>query len=288
MSQIHYQPLGARCRTKLIDDRLVKTLLLGALVPDVPALHNLTAAKLHALNYGSIASPLPGMEPQIVLGRLWELAAEAPEIRVGEGPDPVISLELSDVDYQAILDRVPATEDTPGARRRLLRDLICCELGVKVIDSVTPELTHPREWRGRRHQFDVLFGNVRDPDELPEATLRANGDTWRLVIDYPFDVAGHSRRDDIARVENLQRAGVTGRTVFWLPLYLTEDRLGGAGTLVRLNYILAGGGDDRLYAALVDFGHRDVQGKEEQHSDNVAAGAPIPATSRACLPDLDH
>jgi hypothetical protein len=38
-----------------IDDRLVKTLLLGALVQDVPALHNLTAAKLHALNYGSIA-----------------------------------------------------------------------------------------------------------------------------------------------------------------------------------------------------------------------------------------
>lgn len=242
-----------------IDDRLVKTLLLGALVPDVPALHNLTAAKLHALNYGSIASPLPGMEPQIVLGRLRELAAEAPEIRVGEGPDPVISLELSDVDYQAILDRVPATEDTPGARRRLLRDLICCELGVKVIDSVTPELTHPREWRGRQHQFDVLFGNVRDPDELPEATLRANGDTWRLVIDYPFDVAGRSRRDDIARVENLQRAGVTGRTVFWLPLYLTEDRLGGAGTLVRLNYILAGGGNDRLYALASDLSAQDRQ-----------------------------
>jgi hypothetical protein len=242
-----------------IDDRLVKTLLLGALVPDVPALHNLTAAKLHALNYGSIASPLPGMEPQIVLGRLRELATESPEIRVGEGPDPVTSLELSDVDTQTILDRVPATEDTPGARRRLLRDLICSELGVKAIDSVTPELSHPREWRGRRHVFDVLFGNVRDPDELPEATLRANGDTWRLVIDYPFDAAGYSRRDDIARVENLQRAGATGRTVFWLPLYLTEDRLGGVGTLLRLNYVLAGGGDDRLYALASDMSAQDRQ-----------------------------
>jgi hypothetical protein len=242
-----------------IDDRLVKTLLLGALVPDVPALHNLTAAKLHALNYGSIASPLPGMEPQIVLGRLRELATEAPEIRVGEGPDPVISLELSDVDYQAILDRVPATEDTPGARRRLLRDLICSELGVKVVDSVTPELNHPREWRGRRHQFDVLFGNVRDPDELPEATLRANGDTWKIVVDYPFDAAGHGRLDDIARVESLQRAGATGRTVFWLPLYLTDDRLGGVGTLVKLNYVLAGGGDDRLYALASDMSPPDRQ-----------------------------
>ena len=242
-----------------IDDRLVKTLLLGALVPDVPALHNLTAAKLHALNYGSIASPVSGMEPQIVLGRLRELATEAPEVRVGEGPDPVISLELSDVDYQAVLDRVPATEDTPGARRRLLRDLICSELGVKAIDSVTPELSHPCEWRGRRHLFDVVFGNVRDPDELPEATLRANGDTWRIVVDYPFDAAGHSRLDDIARVENLQRAEVSGHTVFWLPFYLTDDRLGGVGTLVRLNYVLAGGGDDRLYALASDMSPQDRQ-----------------------------
>jgi hypothetical protein len=241
-----------------IDDRLVKTLLLGALVPDVPALHNLTAAKLHALNYGSIASPLPGMEPQIVLGRLRELAAEAPEIRVGDGPDPVITLELSEVDYRVILDRVPATEDTPGARRRLLRDLVCGELGVKAIDGVTPEFSHPREWRGRRHPFDVLFGNVRDPDELPESALRANGDTWRLVIDYPFDSAGYSRRDDIARVEGLHRAGVSGRTVFWLPFYLTEDRLGQVGTLVRLNYVLAGDGE-RLFSLASDFSAPDRQ-----------------------------
>jgi hypothetical protein len=241
-----------------IDDRLVKTLLLGALVPDVPALHNLTATKLHALNYGSIASPLPGMEPQIVLGRLRELVAEAPEIRVGEGPDPVITLELSEVDYQAILDRVPGTEDTPGARRRLLRDMVCCELGVKAIDGTTPELSHPREWRGRRHPFDVLFGNVRDSDELPESALRANGDTWRLVIDYPFDSAGRSRRDDIARVERLHRARVSGRTVFWLPFYLTEDRLGQVGTLVRLNYVLAGDGE-RLYSLASDMSAPDRQ-----------------------------
>lgn len=242
-----------------IDDRLVKTLLLSALVPDVPAMNNLTAAKLHALNYGSIASPLPGMEPQIVLGTLRELATEAPEIRVGEGPDPVISLELSDVDYQAILERVPATEDTPGARRRLLRDLISAELGVKVVDSVTPELSHPRDWRGRRHHVDIIFGNVRDQDELPEATLRANGETWRIIIDYPFDASGYNRLSDIARISALQQAGVTSRTVFWLPYYLTEDRLGAVGTLVKLNYVLAGGGDERLYALASDLSPQDRQ-----------------------------
>jgi len=242
-----------------IDDKLVKTLLLAALAPDVPALRNLTATRLHALNYGSIASPLPGMEPQIVLERLRELAAEAPEIRVGAGPDPVISVELSEVDYRSILDRVPTTEDSGGSRRRLLRELICDELGVKASDgTVTPEVSHFHEWRGRRHTIDVVFGNVRDPDELSETALRSNGDTWRFVIDYPFDSAGYSRRDDIARVESLRRGGVTGHTVFWLPYYLTDDRLGQVGTLVKLNYVLAGGGD-RLYALASDMPATDRQ-----------------------------
>ena len=239
------------------DDRLVKTLLLGALVPDVPALTNLTPAKLHALNYGNFRLRNEGREPEKVLERLREIAAEAPEIRIGDGPNPVTTVELSEIDVAAILDRVPATEDTPGARRKLLRELICEELGIKLADTLTQEVTHAYDWRGRRHTFDVVFGNVRDPDELPEATLRANGDTWKIVIDYPFDSAGHSRNDDIARVEALQRAGVTSRTVFWLPLYLTEARLGGVGTLVRLNYILAGTGDDRLYSLASDLSPQD-------------------------------
>jgi hypothetical protein len=129
---------------------------------------------------------------------------------------------------------------------------------VKAIGGMAPELSHPREWRGRRHPFDVLFGNVRDPDELPDSALRANGDIWRLVIDYPFDSAGYSRRDDIARVEGLRRAGVSGRTVFWLPFYLTEDRLGQVGTLVRLNYVLAGDGE-RLYSLASDMSAPDRQ-----------------------------
>lgn len=169
-------------------------------MPDVPALHNLTAAKLHALNYGSIASPLPGMEPQLVLARLRELNTEAPEIHVGEGPDPVVSMELSEVDPTIILERVPTTEDTRGVQQRLLLgELICAELGVKLVEGVYNEQPHQREWRGRRQQVDVVFGNVRDRDQLPDATLVAVGDTWRLVIDYPFDSAEYGRRPALLR-----------------------------------------------------------------------------------------
>src|SRR5262249_15857133 len=49
------------------DDRLIKTLLLSALAPNVESLHGLTAGKLAALNHGTIKTPIQGRETAIVL-----------------------------------------------------------------------------------------------------------------------------------------------------------------------------------------------------------------------------
>ena len=51
------------------DDRLVKTLLLSALVPEVESLRGLNAEKLAALNHGTIKTPVPGREAQELLRR---------------------------------------------------------------------------------------------------------------------------------------------------------------------------------------------------------------------------
>ena len=56
--------------------RLLKTLLLAALVPEVEALRALTAARLAALNHGSVVSPIPGREGGAVLGKLRTWAAQ--------------------------------------------------------------------------------------------------------------------------------------------------------------------------------------------------------------------
>ena len=63
------------------DARLLKTLLLAALVPEVPALRALTAPRLAALNHGSVVSPVPGGEGGIVLQKLRSWVT-----RVGENP----------------------------------------------------------------------------------------------------------------------------------------------------------------------------------------------------------
>jgi hypothetical protein len=239
-----------------LDDKLIKTVLLGALVPEVPALHNLTAAKLHALNFGTIDSPIPGYENQIVLNRLNKVANDAGELHLSTGPDPVVTLKLHTVDYDKLLDLVSDQETTTtGARQQLLRELVTAEMGLTGSEGQLGEMQHPREWRGRRHIVQVKFGNVRDRDTMPDAALIATGDDWRIVVDYPFDPQSHPRSDDRARIKSLPTGS---HTVFWLPLYLTDEMMGRVAQLAKVNYLLGGTGD-RLNALAADWPLADRQ-----------------------------
>ncbi|MGW3604366.1 phage resistance protein [Micromonospora sp. NPDC005161] len=234
-----------------LDDKLVKTVLLGALVPEVPALHNLTAAKLHALNFGSITSPIPGYERQIVLNRLNRVADGAGELHLTKTPDPVVSLKLHTVDYDKLLDLVPEREaTTTGVRQQLIRELVTAEMGIAGSEGQLGELLHARAWRGRSHTIQVKFGNVRDPDTMPASALITTGEAWRVIIDYPFDPESYERSADRARIESLERGS---RTVFWLPFYLTDELLGKVGQLLKINYLLGNGTGDRLNSLAADW-----------------------------------
>ena len=114
-----------------------------------------------------------------------------------------------------------------------------------------------REWRGRMHPITVRFGNIRDRDSMPDASLYAAGESWRIVVDYPFDTPDHSRRSDMARIERLDQGS---RTVFWLPLFLTDDQMGRVAQLAKINYLLWSG--DRLTTLAADWSLADrAQGK---------------------------
>ncbi|MFY1669228.1 phage resistance protein [Plantactinospora sp. WMMB334] len=240
-----------------LDDKLIKTVLLGALVPEVPALHNLTAAKLHALNFGSITSPIPGYENTLVLGRLKKIAQDAGELHLTDDPDPVVTLKLHTVDFDKLLDLVPHQETSTGVRQQLLRELVTAEMGLAGGEGSHGELLQPREWRGRRHYVQVKFGNVRDRNSMPDAALVATGEAWRIVVDYPFDPEDRPRSDDRARVQSLPR---NPRTVFWLPRYLTDDMMSRLAQLAKVNYLLGSGGTgDRIDSLAADWPKTDRQ-----------------------------
>src|SRR5205823_7852143 len=90
---------------------------------------------------------------------------------------------------------------------------------------------------------DLVFGNVRDASWLTEDHFRARPGTWRVVVDYPFDEAGHSAAEDLARLDRMTESGVKSRTIVWLPRFLSEERMREVRRLVILDWLLGGSGE---------------------------------------------
>ncbi|MEU0427279.1 hypothetical protein ABZ235_27395 [Streptomyces canus] len=218
------------------DDRFVKTLLLAALAPDVPALRRLTGARLAALNHGSVRSrTVPAGDK--VIERMRALQGEFPtELRAEGDTDPVFSLHLSDLDIQPLLELV-AGEDKGGVRRVWVRDRLWELFGVR-----EGQLLSEKEivWRGTRRTVEFVFGNVRDPRELADEMFTpSETGNIRIVVDYPWDEdVRRYPSDDYQRVGELRKNGLAAPTLVWLPDFFSEQRKAQLGQLMRIGFLL--------------------------------------------------
>lgn len=226
------------------DDRLVKTLLLAALVSDSVPFKDLTVERLVALNHGTISSPIPGQETQIATGKLKRLAAQAGELRIGSDPhNPTVSVVLTGVDTASILATADGADNT-ASRRTLVRNMVSGALGLPPGQVHT---TYPMVWKGLRRDVTVTFANLRDTSELPDAMFAHDGPGWKLLVDFPFDEPGHSPLEDIERLDRFREGGASWSTLCWVPSFFTAPTLDILGRLVRLDHVLAN--DDRFAEA---------------------------------------
>lgn len=218
------------CRT---DNRLIKTLLVGALVPEVPAVKDLTASRLVQLNHGTLKLPIPGNEASHVAGKLRSWAAEVGQLQVGTEADPRVRLRLEGVDLGPILEKARHV-DSPGARQRVMRDLLFEALGLeKVLEKGK---THAVDWRGTSRSGFVYFGNVRTMS--PELLRCSDDEDWRLVVDYPFDDREFGPSDDLEALARFTEASGGSWTLVWLPSFLSDAMEKLLGELVILEHIL--------------------------------------------------
>ena len=217
------------CRS---DNRLVKTLLLAALVPEVQVLKRLTASRLVALNHGTLEVMIKGREAKDAVIRLRDYAAEVGKLQIGSEDDPTLAIALQGVDVKPLLDQ-ERVQDGPGARRRRLRELLFQALQ---LNDTLAELPYSLEWRGTMRKGTVRFGNVR---EMTDSDLDTpTGDDFRVVIDYPFDEPQHRPKEDEERVGLYLEKGKTARTVVWLPSFFSDKLQRDLGDLVVVEYVL--------------------------------------------------
>ncbi len=226
------------------DARLLKTLLLGALVPEVESLKGLTAQRLAALNHGTFKSPIPGREAQDVLRKCRDWVSEISEIKITEDQNPVVSIQVTGVDIEPIL-RAAEANDNAGNRRKRVREALFGELNIP--DNGGLFTTYEFTWRGTRREVELLYENVR---EMTDDRLRGRSGAWTVVLDVPFDDPNFGPADDLARLGEY-RGGDT-RTLVWLPSFLSNKALTDLGRLVVLDYILQGDRFDN-YAGHLSF-----------------------------------
>ncbi len=226
------------------DNRLAKTLIVAALVPEVPAVKDLTASRLVQLNHGALKVPLAGTEAMLVAEKLRTWAAEIGQLQVGAENDPRVRLRLEGVDLGPIMERARSA-DSGGSRQRVLRDLVYEALGLeKLIDKGK---LHTVEWRGTARSGSVVFGNVRTMS--PEHLRCGDDEDWRLVIDYPFDEGQYGPNDDLEALERFVESGTGSWTLAWLPSFLSDAMEKLLGELVILEHICASQETMRTYVA---------------------------------------
>jgi hypothetical protein len=230
-----------QCRA---DNRLVKTLLVAALVPEVKPLKDLTASRLVALNHGTLKVPIAGTEAKLAADKLRRWASVIGQLHLGNQPDPTLRLQLEGVELGPILEQARSA-DNDGARQRVVRDLLFDALGVDKVSDWQRE--HKITWNETHRYGTLLFGNVRT---MPDETLRCpDNEDWRLLVDYPFDVQGHGPNEDLETLERFVEGGSGSWTLAWLPHFLSPSMNDLLGELVILEHILDHREQSKRYVA---------------------------------------
>ena len=220
------------------DERLVKTLLLSALADNVETLRNLDATRLAALNHGTVNSPLPGRESQVVATKLSGWAAKAGEIKISDNPsNPTVSLQIAGIDTDEILENAQRA-DNVGNRIKLVRHTVFEALGLARDQDLVDGVPYELSWRGTKRTAEIVFDNVHTLGR--EAFLPSSTDRWRVVIDYPFDPESSTPMDDVAKVHDLLQSGESIDALVWLPAFLKPRALDDLGKLVKLEEVLRG------------------------------------------------
>lgn len=216
------------------DMRLLKTLLLAALVPEIESFKQLTATKLAALNHGTIKSPIPGKEVQTVLQKCRKWAGQVGEIKFsGDDATPVIGIALSGVDTESIID-MARISDNEGNRRRLIKEMVFDAFGIK--DSNQLFVEHDFAWRGTQRRVEIVFQNIREITD--NRVFEARDDEWKVIVDFPFDTGTYSPTDDQAVVRTYEEQGGQAQTLCWLPYFFSENAKKSLGKQVLLQEIL--------------------------------------------------
>ncbi len=238
------------------DDRLMSTLVLSALAPAAPAFQNMTVKRLLALNAGTIKALLPGGEIPALINKLKEWAGRIPEIKLaGDGVAMTVRLELSGVDIDSVVRNGREAFDKPRYRHDAAVEMLRSEFALtaaKGQGGFDAYDTLDFTWRGSKRRTEVVFANIADREETPDSMLTpVDVETWRLVVDLPWDEGEFGPREDLNRMNSFwERHPEVQHSLTWVPTHMTTTMYADFNRYVVIKRILNSGSDfDSRFAA---------------------------------------
>jgi hypothetical protein len=223
------EPISAERKTAL--ERVLQTVLLGLVSPRLAGRGNerLTVERLVKLNFADADGEQLRQKILRTSADLEQFRLHhAPELQMtGEKGSAVVAYAIGQASLAEALRRAedkvrskPALIAALG--KRLEREL---PKSLQGLTSSKDGLPYELLWRGTRRRGRVVFGNVR---EQPYAVFEpAAGESFRVIVDYPWDEPGHTVDQDIQRVNSVKKNKGTLTSAAWLPRHFStqEERL---------------------------------------------------------------
>ena len=218
----------------LDDQRLLHTLLVAALLQEMPMFESITPERLVALNHGTVEAFVPQAAADQIKPKLNQWSVKLNNLHLSQGHPPEVEIRLEGVDIEPLIQKANA-QDNHGARMRRMRGMIYEALGAD--DPSKLRWTRTLEWRGDTREVDVKFSNVR---ELQLRDLEPDEpDQWLVLLDCPFDEGDYTPRSDHLHLTTYRKErGESADTIVWLPRFLNADGRDLVGRLIKVESVL--------------------------------------------------
>lgn len=251
-------------------DQFVKTVLLAEVSPRLKQ-GGLTIERLVQLNSADVDGETFRGQVLVAETDLEALSNRLPDLQViGKGKIATVSYVLGRVSLGEVLGRARSKVDNSGQRFRVFWAALKAALkigGAKGFEEGGPnEGEWDLQWRKTRRRGQLKLGNVR---EMSNEDFDPPEGAFKVLIDYPWDDAGHTVDEDRLRATNARKKKGVLYTACWLPRHMSSAELGVLTELAAVRYLLSTVGQEELLETLGPQDRAKVIGQAESRANNL-------------------
>jgi hypothetical protein len=232
-------------------DQLVKTVLLAEVSPRLKG-KGLTIERLVQLNSVDVEGETYRGRLRVAATDLVTLSNLVPDLTVSStDKTAIVRYVLGGVSLGEVLTRARSKVDNVNKRFEVFYPALKRALGVagkKGFDADDANLgDHEVRWRCTRRKGVLRIANVR---ELTHEDFDAPDGGFAIIVDYPWDLPGHSVEEDRQKAIAVRKSRGNRYTVCWLPRHLSPTEVAILTDLAAVRFLQSREGQDEMLDAL--------------------------------------